>query len=81
VLPRSPSIALDSGPLRRTFLARLTLGFLGGILLPLVSMGYPSLPLAVAALVITLAAETLERLLYFQAVVRHRMPGNIIPSS
>ncbi len=69
------------GPLRRTFVTRLTFGFLGGILLPLISLGYPSLPLAVAALVITLAAETLERLLYFQAVVRHKMPGNIIPST
>ncbi len=75
--PIAASRNLLLGPLRHAFLSRLTLGFLGGILLPLIYLTAPSPPLAAAVFLTTLAAETLERLLYFRAVVRLKMPGSI----
>lgn len=67
--------------LRKPFYLRLALSALGGVLLPIVFRFIPSLPLAGFILLLNLGAEILERMLYFQAVVRYKMPGTILPVS
>ncbi len=77
----------DSLPARSAYLMRFRLGLLlrvrlacgwvGGVILPLVSLlpGSASLWLAVPALLLCLSGETLERLLFFRAVAVRKMPG------
>lgn len=62
------------GPLLR---ARMTCAWSGGIILPLLSLVLSSDPLlmALAAFLLCLAGETLERLLFFRAVAVRKMPG------
>ncbi len=77
---------LMSGELRMTVLQRFALGIFGGLLLPAVFIlvardaGDSAVPLIVAASLIfaaTLAAETLERFLFFAVVDTPKMPGGI----
>ncbi len=77
----------DSLPARCAYLMRFRLGLLlrvrlacgwvGGVILPLVSLlpGSASRLLAITALLFCLSGETIERLLFFCAVAVRKMPG------
>jgi DMSO reductase anchor subunit len=74
------------GPLLGPVQARIALALVGGALLPLLARAAASRPessladfsvLIVASFVMTLAAELLERYLFFTAVVAPRMPGGL----
>jgi formate dehydrogenase iron-sulfur subunit len=75
--------ALLAGPLRAMLVGRVSLGILGGVVLPWIAVAVlagsttspgPGLIFAAAALVVA-AAELLERRLFFLASVAPRMPG------
>jgi formate dehydrogenase iron-sulfur subunit len=69
---------LQSGLLRPVLTARILLGLAGGVLLPFIMItGSFSLPLRVTAAVLCLAAEFVERYLFFASVSPDKMPGNI----
>lgn len=55
-------------------IARVVLGFVGGIVMPLTLGGRAG---AIAALVTVLGGELVERYLFFAAVVRPKMPGGM----
>jgi len=61
------------GDLRGQLLARLGLGVAGGVLVPLLVLA--GVPLAALGLVLVVAAELVERRLFFTAVAAPRMPG------
>jgi Fe-S-cluster-containing dehydrogenase component/DMSO reductase anchor subunit len=76
------SALLLTGELAGSFRWRLAAGTLGGVVLPLVllarlpdALGAFELALAFAALLLALAGELLERLLFFAAVSSPKMPG------
>ena len=84
--PMRRTARLLIGPLLRPVLARIALALVGGTLLPLLaclaSSGPRSTPaefaiLTVASFAMTLAAEFLERYLFFTAVIAPRMPGGV----
>lgn len=84
--PMKRTARLAAGPLLRPTVARLGLGFIGGVLLPLLLLagirGHMTDPIAIAVLTgavfaMTLAAELLERYLFFTAVVAPKMPGGL----
>ena len=60
----------------RTLAGRFTFGVGGGIIIPVLALGF-ALPLSlkVIALGLCLAGEVLERVLFFEAVTPERMPG------
>ncbi len=77
------SAALIVGPLRSVFAARLALGALGGIVVPLSAIALAgagtsgAILLAFIALACLTAGEFLERHLFFRAVASRGMPGQI----
>ena len=84
--PFRRSAALQLGPLARVTAARLGLGVVGGLALPLVYLAIAGGPdvgdglragLAAAILVASLASELLERHLFFVAAAAPRMPGGL----
>jgi len=84
--PMRRTARLLAGPLLRPVLARIALALVGGTLLPLLAClafsGPRSTPadfaiLTVASFAMTLAAEFLERYLFFTAVIAPRMPGGV----
>jgi Fe-S-cluster-containing dehydrogenase component/DMSO reductase anchor subunit len=73
------------GPLREFWQQRRGLAAVGGILLPVVWLvtGPPMVPVAglfaaILGLAVALASETVERVLFFAAVVRPKMPGGVL---
>lgn len=82
--PMHRSARLLKGPLSGTWRFRRTLGFVGGILLPVLWMGLgaPMVPAAgcaasILALIVAASGEMAERTLFFAAVVRPKMPGGL----
>ena len=79
--PLRRSAELLIKPLAKASIARLILGFLGGVLLPLVVLMTPEpkiqAALALAAFVLAFTGEIAERALFFAAVVRPKMPGGV----
>lgn len=73
----SRSAELLTGPLVRWERGQALLGLLGGVLLPLVAIGQPeqSAALVLVAATLVLAAEFVQRGLFFAAVSPSRMPG------
>ncbi len=66
--------------LRRATIGRFVAGLVGGIVLPLVGLlrfDRPPAALAVAAFLLLLAGELLERYLFFKAAPASRMPGGL----
>jgi DMSO reductase anchor subunit len=61
------------GELRHTLLARVVLGLAGGVVVPLIVLA--GAPVAALGLLLVVAAELLERRLFFMAVAAPRMPG------
>lgn len=71
---------LLQGPLSTTWAMRVTLGLVGGALIPLAAIGAaPNIAwgLSLIALVVVFAGELCERTLFFQAAAAPRMPGGI----
>ena len=88
VTPLKRTALLLTGPLARISLARLGLGLLGGVCVPLLLIaelpaGSPeesSLPLAIGLISVgCVGGEMLERYLFFAAVSAPRMPGGVRP--
>jgi formate dehydrogenase iron-sulfur subunit len=82
--PLRRSAELLRGPLLRLGARRLVLGGIGGIALPLLTVAAgessPALlkvVLSGVAFLVVIAGELSERLLFFQAVARPKMPGGI----
>ena len=84
--PMRRTARLLVGPLIRPVVARISLAVVGGTLLPLLGYFAFSGPnssradftiLMVASFVMTLAAELLERYLFFTAVIAPKMPGGL----
>jgi DMSO reductase anchor subunit len=82
--PATRSARLLKGPLAGVWRLRRTLGVTGGVLLPALWMGLgrPMIPLvgqavAMLALTVATAGELAERVLFFAAVVRPKMPGGV----
>jgi Fe-S-cluster-containing dehydrogenase component/DMSO reductase anchor subunit len=82
--PAARSARLLRGPLAGAWRLRRALGVTGGILLPALWMGLgrpmvPATGAAAATLALTVAAagELAERVLFFAAVVRPKMPGGV----
>lgn len=82
--PLRRSASLIGGPLSRIALARIGLGMLGGFVFPLVIVGTgatmsPATRMGTAAVaaLIVLGGELAERVLFFAAVVRPKMPGGL----
>jgi formate dehydrogenase iron-sulfur subunit len=72
------------GPLAKQFVARLAVGALGGVLLPLLLLGAieqlsgaMQLGFLSASFALLLAAELLERMLFFKALSAPKMPGAV----
>ena len=72
------------GPLLKQFAARLAIGALGGVLLPLLLLGAMQqlsgrmqLAFLSASFLLLLAAELLERMLFFKALSAPKMPGAV----
>lgn len=79
--PLGQAAWLLRGPLRRLVAARLTLGVVGGMLMPIAAAacGVPALAAVAGALTLlaTTAGETIERHLFFVASPKPRMPGGL----
>ena len=79
--PLNKTARLLAGELSGFLRGRIALGFIGGLLLPMIALGrlftdsaiHPLLVLA--ALALCIAGEFLERYLFFTAVVTQKMPG------
>jgi Fe-S-cluster-containing dehydrogenase component/DMSO reductase anchor subunit len=84
--PLQQTALLLRGALKRPARLRFLLGFVGGIVVPGLAMastawGHPGLTaaLAILALAASIGAESIERYLFFTAVVRPKMPGGLLP--
>jgi Fe-S-cluster-containing dehydrogenase component/DMSO reductase anchor subunit len=73
------------GPLAPDTRLRTLLGGIGGIALPLILVGssalspsWPRAVLAVTSFLVVLGGELIERVLFFKAVVRPKMPGGVV---
>ncbi|WP_422923837.1 DmsC/YnfH family molybdoenzyme membrane anchor subunit [Singulisphaera sp. PoT] len=84
--PLKRSAMLTVGPLGKVWRFRLLMATFGGFLLPLgLFAAWPLLPGAVSpilaggVLTLLLLGEIAERYLFFAAVVRHKMPGGLMP--
>jgi formate dehydrogenase iron-sulfur subunit len=79
--PLRRTAVLLRGPLARVSVLRLSLGSLGGIVLPLiVAVGTPPMvrvAVSGGAFLVLLCGELAERYLFFAAVVRPKMPGGV----
>jgi hypothetical protein len=79
--PLKRTAALLAGPLREALIGRVVVGVLGGVLLPgvwlLTEQESGTEFLVIAVFVLSLVGETLERWLFFSAVVAPKMPGGI----
>ncbi|MEO6034597.1 MAG: hypothetical protein ABIQ35_05025 [Verrucomicrobiota bacterium] len=80
------SALLHRTVLQHSTLTRFICGALGGIILPVPLLSFSQLlnphfvsVLAVAAFVLCIVGELLERVLFFTAVVAPKMPGGISP--
>lgn len=74
--PLKGTAQLLMGVLRGIFSARLALGTIGGVALPMAMIvGVPTIFAAPVAVVLLLGGELLERYLFFSAVVAPKMPG------
>jgi len=80
--PLAGSRRLLLGPLRGVLAARLALGALGAVVLPLAGLaaggaGPEPAALAGASLLLCAAGEVAERYAFFRAVVPYKMPGGV----
>jgi DMSO reductase anchor subunit len=81
--PLNKTARLLAGELNGFLRARIALGMIGGLLLPIIALaqtaeGLAIAPwLAVAAFALCLAGEFFERYLFFTAVVSQKMPGGL----
>ncbi|HEX4644058.1 MAG TPA: molybdopterin oxidoreductase, partial [Verrucomicrobiae bacterium] len=81
--PLNKTARLLESQLGKTARLRVGCGVLGGIIFPMLVMvnraagNAPGPLLALAALVLCLAGELLERYLFFRAVAPSKMPGSV----
>ena len=71
------TLAMSVGPLALVWQARLAIGAIAGVFLPVLFVLFPSIFLSIALLVSVVLSEIAERVFYFKAVNAPKMPGSV----